>query len=120
MEIEKHLELVRPSKDTLWFFEYIKEHPEEFIDISTYSQETYVANGSVIIDSEFSDDGLTQSKKIYFKDYNVYDQWQSDPTIQMIMAKQREYDIEHGIKMNFMTIKDTTTDIVFFKRENKV
>lgn len=119
MEIEKHIEMVRPSVNTLWFYEYVKEHPEDFVDIHSYSYDTYFSSGDVIIDIDFSEDRLTQSKKIYFKNYAIYDQWQTDPTIKLIVEKQKQYDIENKIKMNFMVVKDIMTDIVFFKRENK-
>lgn len=117
MEIEKHVETVRPSTDVLWFFDYVRENQNEFIDIFSYTEETYVANNSIQIETSISDDGLIQTKKIYFKDYNVYDQWQNDPTIQLIVAKQRQYDLENGIGFNFVRTKDILTDVIFFQRE---
>lgn len=113
MEIEKEIELNRPSVEIPWFFDYIRDNKEKFIDIFAYTEENYIVPGDILITTQSSEDGLVQNKKILFKNYNLYDKWENDPTVLLIKQMNKEYNEQNGIIMNFTRIKDLMTDIVF-------
>jgi len=118
MEIEKEIECTRESIEIPWFFDYIRDNKEKFVDIFFYTEETFIIPGDILIENNTSGNGLVQNKKIYFKNYNVFDRWQNDPTLLLIQEENKKYNEENGIIMNFMRIKDLVTDIVFVSRSS--
>jgi len=118
MEIEKEIECTRESIEIPWFFDYIRDNKEKFVDIFSYTEETFIIPGDILIENNTSGNGLVQNKKIYFKNYNVFDRWQNDPTLLLIQEENKKYNEENGIIMNFMRIKDLVTDIVFVSRSS--